>query len=210
MVAHGMSGNIRKQKSQLRARLLEARRGLTTGERQEASRALAERVRDLAPLATAGTVAAYVSTGSEPGTRDLIDALRTQGTRVLLPVLRADNDLDWAAYEGPDALVPGPRRLVEPAGVRLGVEAVAQAQAVLLPGLAVDAAGARLGRGGGSYDRVLERLAAMGAHPMLVVLLYAHEVVDTVPREPHDHLVDAAVTPGAVHRFRHLGGAATA
>jgi 5-formyltetrahydrofolate cyclo-ligase len=50
----------------------------------------------------------------------------------------------------------------------------------------------------------------MGAHPMLVVLLYAHEVVDTVPREPHDHLVDAAVTPGAVHRFHHLGGAATA
>jgi len=148
--------------------------------------------------------------GGEPGTHDLINTLRDDGTRVLLPVLLADNDLDWAVYDGPAALARTTRGLLEPTGERLGPEAVTHAQAVLLPGLAVDHAGVRLGRGGGSYDRVLERLARAGTRPALVVLLYANEVVDTVPREPHDHLVDAAVTPEGVHCFPESRGGATA
>jgi 5-formyltetrahydrofolate cyclo-ligase len=59
----------------------------------------------------------------------------------------------------------------------------------------------RLGRGGGSYDRVLARLAAAGADPALVVLLHANEVVEQVPVEPHDHPVHAVVTPDGVTRF---------
>jgi 5-formyltetrahydrofolate cyclo-ligase len=174
---------------------------LTANERQAASRALVERVRDLSQLASAETVAAYVSMGTEPGTHDLINAMRNAGIRVLLPVLLPDNDLDWAAYDGAAALERTPRGLLEPNGKRLGPEAVTEAHAVLLPGLAVDGLGVRLGRGGGSYDRVLERLAAAETYPALVVLLYAHEVVATVPREPHDHLVDAVVTPEGVRRF---------
>lgn len=193
--------DTRARKAELRARLLGARRGLTTDERRAASAALVKRVRDLAPSATAGAVAAYVSTGTEPGTLELIDALRESGTRVLLPVLLPDNDLDWAEYRGQAALERTPRGLLEPTGARLGPHAVTEAQTVLLPGLAVDAQGVRLGRGGGSYDRVLARLEAAGTHPVLVVVLYAHEVVDAVPREPHDHLVDAAVTPHGVRRF---------
>jgi 5-formyltetrahydrofolate cyclo-ligase len=193
--------DARARKAELRARLLRARRGLTTDERRAASAALVKRVRDLAPSATVGTVAAYVSTGTEPGTLELIDALRESGTRVLLPVLLPDNDLDWAEYHGQAALERTPRGLLEPTGARLGPHAVTAAQTVLLPGLAVDAQGVRLGRGGGSYDRVLARLEAAGTHPVLVVVLYAHEVVDAVPREPHDHLVDAAVTPHGVRRF---------
>jgi 5-formyltetrahydrofolate cyclo-ligase len=195
-----MSGS-RDLKTSLRAQLLQARRGLSAGERQAAAAALASRVRDLPQVANASTVAAYVSTGSEPGTLDLIDALREGGVRVLLPVLLADNDLDWAEYRGRTALEPARRGLLEPTGRRLGPQAVTEAQAVLLPGLAVDAAGVRLGRGGGSYDRVLARLREAGAHPALVVLLYAQEVIDTVPRDPHDHLVDAVVTPEGVRRF---------
>ena len=75
------------------------------------------------------------------------------------------------------------------------------ADAVLLPGLAVDARGMRLGRGGGSYDRVLARVEAAGSAPALVVLLYANEVVARVPEEPHDHPVRAVVTPCGVTRF---------
>jgi 5-formyltetrahydrofolate cyclo-ligase len=182
---------------------------LTPDERQAAAKALVERVRDLPQLATAGAVAAYVSMGAEPGTHDLINALRNAGTRVLLPVLLTDNDLDWSEYRGPATLQRTERGLLEPAGERLGPGAVTAAQAVLLPGLAVDGQGVRLGRGGGSYDRVLERLERAGTRPALVVLLYAHEVVDTVPREPHDHLVDAAVTPEGVHRFAHPGAGST-
>ncbi|KUH38997.1 5-formyltetrahydrofolate cyclo-ligase [Streptomyces kanasensis] len=185
----------------MRRQLLAARTLLTTEDVRLAAAELADAALKLPELARAGTVAAYVSVGREPGTRALLDALRARGVRVLLPVLMADNDLDWAVYEGPDGLVRARLGLLEPSGPRLGPDAVVTADAVLLPGLAVDARGMRLGRGGGSYDRVLARLAGAGADPALVVLLYAHEVVARVPEEPHDHPVHAVVTPGGVRRL---------
>ena len=110
----------------------------------------------------------------------------------LLPVLRADGDLDWASYEGPDSLVPGPRGLREPGEPPRGIEAVARADAVLVPALAVDRAGNRLGRGGGSYDRALARV---GPLIPLIALIYDDELLDHVPAEPHDVPVRAAVSP---------------
>ncbi|MHC0432535.1 5-formyltetrahydrofolate cyclo-ligase [Streptomyces sp. O3] len=185
----------------LRRELLDARRGLTADAVRDAGAALAERALELAELSAAGTVAAYVSVGREPGTRALLTALHARGVRVLLPVLLPDNDLDWATYEGDERLARAGRGLLEPDGSRLGPDAVLTADAVLLPGLAVDGDGLRLGRGGGSYDRVLARLAGAGADPALVVLLYDHEVVARVPREPHDRPVHAVVTPSGVRRF---------
>ncbi|MEV7600388.1 5-formyltetrahydrofolate cyclo-ligase [Kitasatospora sp. NPDC089797] len=187
---------MHNEKSELRTRLLTERRALTAEGRAAAADALAGHAWELA--AAGSTVAAYVSVGAEPGTRPLLDALREDGVRVLLPVLLPDNDLDWAEYTGPDALAPAGRGLLEPVGPRLGPEAVTGASVVLLPGLAVDRAGLRLGRGGGSYDRVLERLARAGARPVLAVLLYGHEVLDRVPAESHDRPVDVVVTPAGV------------
>ncbi|MEU7021528.1 5-formyltetrahydrofolate cyclo-ligase [Streptomyces sp. NPDC046203] len=187
----------------MRRALLDARAELDAGDRDRHAAALAEHALELPELTDPGTtVAAYVSVGREPGTRALLDALRARGVRVLLPVLLPDNDLDWAVYEGADRLAKAGRGLLEPVGERLGPEAVREAGAVLLPGLAVDARGMRLGRGGGSYDRVLARLARAGTDPALVVLLYANEVVARVPEEPHDHPVHAVVTPEGVRRFR--------
>ncbi|MFI1717928.1 5-formyltetrahydrofolate cyclo-ligase [Streptomyces litmocidini] len=189
------------EKTVLRSRLLAARAALTPAFLVDSAESLARHGMELAELAEAATVAAYVSVGREPGTRALLDALHARGVRVLLPVLLPDNDLDWAAYEGPGALTKAGRGLLEPTGPRLGPEAVCAADAVLLPGLAVDGRGMRLGRGGGSYDRVLARLARAGVDPALVVLLYADEVVARVPEEPHDHPVHAVVTPEGVTRF---------
>ncbi|MFF4663913.1 5-formyltetrahydrofolate cyclo-ligase [Streptomyces sp. NPDC001282] len=188
------------EKARLRRELLAARRLLTGEDAGNAATVLSRSALDLPELAGARTVAAYVSVGSEPGTRVLLDALRARGVRVLLPVLLPDNDLDWSAYEGAGRLVRAGRGLLEPDGERLGRDAVLEADAVLLPGLAVDARGMRLGRGGGSYDRVLARLTAAGAHPALIVLLYDDEVVARVPVEPHDHPVDVVVTPAATRR----------
>ncbi|WP_374203590.1 5-formyltetrahydrofolate cyclo-ligase [Streptomyces antimicrobicus] len=192
-------------KAELRRQLLAARRALSPAAVEAAAQALARQALALPELAGAGTVAAYVSVGTEPGTRALLDALRRHGARVLLPVLLPDNDLDWAAYEGPAGLAetahPGRMRLLEPTGPRLGPDAVTEADTVLLPGLAVDGRGMRLGRGGGSYDRVLARLERAGARPSLVVLLYDDEVVARVPEEPHDHPVQAVATPSGVRRF---------
>ncbi|WP_371678164.1 5-formyltetrahydrofolate cyclo-ligase [Streptomyces sp. NBC_01276] len=193
------------EKAALRRQLLAARRALSPEARGTAARALARSALALPELAGARTVAAYVSVGAEPGTHELLDALRAAGKRVLLPLLLPDNDLDWAAYEGPGSLAeaahPGKMRLLEPSGPALGPEAVTAADAVLLPGLAVDGRGMRLGRGGGSYDRVLARLERAGTHPALVVLLYDEEVVARVPEEPHDHPVQAVATPSGVVRF---------
>ncbi|WP_371636235.1 5-formyltetrahydrofolate cyclo-ligase [Streptomyces zaomyceticus] len=189
------------EKAVLRSRLLAARAALSAESLAHTAESLAHRGLELAELAEASTVAAYVSVGREPGTRALLDALHARGVRVLLPVLLPDNDLDWAVYEGPERLAKAGRGLLEPVGPRLGPEAVCAADAVLLPGLAVDGRGMRLGRGGGSYDRVLARLTRAGTDPALVVLLYADEVVARVPEEPHDHPVHAVVTPEGVTRF---------
>ncbi|KAB8164256.1 5-formyltetrahydrofolate cyclo-ligase [Streptomyces sp. 3MP-14] len=192
-------------KRALRRDLSAVRAALADDEVAQAAEALAERALELPELAEAGTVAAYVSVGREPGTGPLLRALRERGVQVLLPVLLADNDLDWAEFEGHGRLVEaehaGRVRLLEPSGRRLGPDAVTWADTVLLPGLAVDGRGVRMGRGGGSYDRALARLAESGADPALVALVYGHEVVDVVPDEPHDRRVHAALTPEGVHRF---------
>jgi 5-formyltetrahydrofolate cyclo-ligase len=192
-------------KRTLRREFLSVRNRLTDDDVDETGRALAERALELPELARARTVAAYVSVGSEPGTRALLDALRARGVRVLLPTLLPDNDLDWGEYAGPDSLARvqhvGKMALFEPSGTRLGPDAVTTADVVLLPGLAVDARGMRLGRGGGSYDRVLARLERAGARPRLVVLLYDTEVVAHVPVEAHDKPVHAVVTPSGVRHF---------
>ncbi|MFF1273928.1 5-formyltetrahydrofolate cyclo-ligase [Streptomyces marokkonensis] len=189
----------------LRRQILQVRNGLTADDVRERATALARQALALPELEHARTVAAYVSVGSEPGTLALLDTLRARGVRVLLPALLPDNDLDWGAYTGQGSLARvrhgGRMALFEPAGERLGPDAVTEADAVLLPGLAVDARGMRLGRGGGSYDRVLARLDRAGAHPALVVLLYDREVVADVPGEPHDRPVHAVVTPSGVRRF---------
>ena len=190
----------------LRRDLLAARTRMTPDDVRESADALARRALGLPEVAGAHAVAAYVSVGAEPGTLALVDALRARGVRVLLPALLPDNDLDWGEYTGAGSLARvrhgGRMELFEPAGERLGPEAVTRADVVLLPGVAVDGRGLRLGRGGGSYDRVLARLEAAGARPALLVLLYDREVVAHVPAEPHDRPVDAVVTPSGVRRFR--------
>jgi 5-formyltetrahydrofolate cyclo-ligase len=160
--------------------------------RAAAARALRDGLLGVPEVEMAGTVAAYVSIGTEPDTRGLLFALWKRGTYVLLPRLRADKDLDWASYEGPDSLVPGPHGLLEPSEPPRGVNAVASADVVLVPALAVDRKGVRLGRGGGSYDRALTRV---GPAILTAALVYDGEVVDELPSEPHDRHVRAAVTP---------------
>ncbi|WP_078948174.1 5-formyltetrahydrofolate cyclo-ligase [Streptomyces griseus] len=189
----------------LRRELLQVRGRLTADVVRAAATRLAERALELPEVAHARTVAAYVSVGSEPGTLALLDTLRARDVRVLLPVLLPDHDLDWGVYDGAGSLERvqhgGKMALLEPAGERLGPDAVTGADVVLLPGLAVDPRGMRLGRGGGSYDRVLARLERAGARTALVVLLYDSEVVERVPEEPHDRPVRAVVTPSGVRRF---------
>jgi 5-formyltetrahydrofolate cyclo-ligase len=179
-------------KASLRRRILGARAGLPVEQRAAAGSALRDAVLRLPEAQMAGTAAVYYSIGSEPGTHGLVYALWKRGTYVLLPVLRPDLDLDWASYEGPDSLRPGPRGLTEPAEPPRGVAAVSRVDLVIVPALAVDRRGIRLGRGGGSYDRALARV---GPQVPTIALLYDAELLDEVPAAPHDQRVRLVARP---------------
>jgi 5-formyltetrahydrofolate cyclo-ligase len=136
--------------------------------------------------------AAYVPVGSEPGGADLptvLAAALPPGSHLLLPVLLPDNDLDWAEFHGD--VRPARRGLLEPEAPPQGVDAVRDVDLMIVPALAVDRSGHRLGRGGGSYDRALSR----ASNAFTIALIYDDEFLDTVPAEPHDRPVDAVITP---------------
>jgi 5-formyltetrahydrofolate cyclo-ligase len=179
-------------KTELRARRLAARERMPSADRAAASRALRDAVLELPQVEMAGTIAAYYSIGTEPDTHGLVYALWKRGTYVLLPILLPDGDLDWASYEGPDSLRPAPHGLQEPTEPPRGPAAVSRADVVIVPALAVDAAGNRLGRGGGAYDRALARVA-----PLIpkIALLYDDDLLTSVPTDPHDRPVTHIARP---------------
>jgi 5-formyltetrahydrofolate cyclo-ligase len=188
---------ISTTKLALRDQLLAARRHLPLPELGERARSMADHLMESPEVRRAATVAAYVSVSSEPGTGPLLDRLREAGKRVILPLLQADNDLDWAAYDGPGELLTARRGLLEPSGRPLGPDAIATADVVLVPGLAVGPDGSRLGRGGGSYDRALARVPG---GTFVCILLNSEEVLDTVPQHIHDRPVSAVATElGVTH-----------
>ncbi|HEY7016782.1 MAG TPA: 5-formyltetrahydrofolate cyclo-ligase [Streptosporangiaceae bacterium] len=183
---------LRSRKIALRRVVAGRRAEMAEAERTAAGRALRDAILSLPEAQMAGTVAAYISIGTEPETRGLVYAFWKRGTYVLLPLLRDDYDLDWASYEGPDSLAAGPRGLLQPTEPGRGVAAITSADLVIVPALAVDRGGLRLGRGGGSYDRALARV---GAAVPTVALIYDHELLDEVPAAPHDQRVSMVGRP---------------
>ncbi|MFI9010550.1 5-formyltetrahydrofolate cyclo-ligase [Actinosynnema sp. NPDC053489] len=179
-----MTSGERDRKATARARLRAGRRGAVMPE-------MADEVLlavDGFAVPAGGTVCAYVASAAEPGSLAMVEALRSRGLRVLLPVVVGEA-LDWAAYDG--RLRVGAFGLREPVGPPLGAEAVASAALVLVPALAVDHSGVRLGKGGGYYDRALRW--AVGP---VVGVVRDSEFVPSLPAEPHDVRVDAVLTPG--------------
>jgi 5-formyltetrahydrofolate cyclo-ligase len=178
-------------KTEVRGTVLAARRSLPAEvRRRHAVRVQAELI-SLVRAARPAVIAGYVPMPTEPGGADLPEVLAGHG-RLLLPVLRNDLDLEWADFAGPGSLSGAPLR--EPTGPRLGLAAVGEADLVVVPAVAVDRIGVRLGRGGGSYDRALARVRP---DALVVALLYDGELVDQLPAEPHDARVGAVVMPSA-------------
>lgn len=192
-----MRHDVPVSKAEVRARIRAARRGLTEQARLAAATALAEQATAVLP-AEPGTVAAYLSLPTEPGTGPLIATVRAAGHRVVVPRIAGER-LDWVPLLDDPDLAVGPMGISEPVGDALPDSALATVDVILLPGLAVDRTGIRLGQGGGYYDRAL---AAVPAHadggPLRVVVLFDDEVVDHLPAEPHDCRVDAALTPSGI------------
>jgi 5-formyltetrahydrofolate cyclo-ligase len=183
-----------RAKAELRAAILLARRALTAQQRDVEAEALCTH---LPTVVTSGdTVCAYVPVASEPGSVRLLDSLLALGTRVLLPVARRGADgtqlqLQWGEYR-PGELTAARFGLREPTKPWLPAEALSTAAVVIVPALAVDRDGVRLGRGAGFYDRSLP-LADSAAR--LVAVVRDDELLDRLPAEPHDVRMTHVLTP---------------
>lgn len=187
---------VAARKQSLRQELLAVRRARSQLDRVTARTAIAEHLRPR--LLQCSVVCAYLPLATEPLLPALLDELSAAGVRVLVPMVAADAPLDWTAY--PTPFTTGPSGVAEPIGPPLGSGALTSADVILVPALAVDSAGHRLGRGGGHYDRSLALLRVDGREPAtgrteLVAVLFDGEVLPTVPFDDHDVAVQAVVTP---------------
>lgn len=148
-------------------------------------------------VSSGSTVCAYVPVGTEPGSVAMLDMLLERTRRVLLPIARTTAEgtpmrLRWGEYH-PGTLVQGRWGLLEPPEPWLTESAVAEADTVVVPALAVDRRGARLGRGAGFYDRTLD---GRNPHARLIAMVRDVEFVDELPADPHDVPMTHVITPG--------------
>ncbi|MEU1428295.1 5-formyltetrahydrofolate cyclo-ligase [Nocardia sp. NPDC005746] len=189
-----------RDKTAWRAEILARRKALPAEVREREAAALAAAA---GRLPDGGWVCAYVPVGGEPGSVALLDALRAAGARVLLPVTGEPGPLAWAEYTGPDGLRRGRFGLREPDGDPV-TDGISTASTILIPALAVDRRGVRLGRGAGYYDRSLN---AARADARLIAVVRDDELVDRLPEESHDHRMGWALTPfGGLRRLGDRAG----
>lgn len=183
---------LEEEKQALRGAVREYRSGRSARQQQEAETAFAEH--GVQAVGDARCVAVYVSNATEPGTGLLLEALHARGVTVLLPMLGPGLARDWGEFRGTaDLELRAPGRPPEPSGPPLGKDALAMADAIIAPALAVDQYGTRLGQGGGWYDRAL---LTRRDHIRVFAMVHEAELVAdrALPREEHDVRVDAVIT----------------
>jgi len=182
-------------KDRIRAQRVAARRAVDEDVRRAETAALVRHLN--AELDSDDLVAAYAPLPSEPGFPDLADAMVAICGSVLLPVARASVEgipqpLQWSQYRS-GSLVAAPYGLFEPPPPWLPPTALESVSTVLVPALAVDRHGVRLGRGAGFYDR---SLGFRDPAARLIAVVGDDELVDELPVEPHDIAMTHALTPG--------------
>jgi 5-formyltetrahydrofolate cyclo-ligase len=157
--------------------------------REAAGRAFADHVLSQSRVRSAPRVALYAALADELPTRALFEGLRAAGRRCLLPRI-GEGSLEFALVSDWGELQPAQHGVLAPPPDRVG-EVLAPQDVAIVPGVAFDQAGRRLGRGGGYYDRAF---ADRRRSPLLVGAGYAFQVVAEVPADSRDRAVDAIVT----------------
>jgi 5-formyltetrahydrofolate cyclo-ligase len=145
-------------------------------------------------IASASTIASYVSYDLEPSTVEINEVFLRDGKTLVLPRINGDH-LEWVKWNGDPNQLNSRKKIVEPLGQALND--LSQITAVIVPALRIDQSGYRLGQGGGYYDRALPHLVAWK-----IGLVYAGELTsEELPHEAHDIPLDAAASPSIVVRF---------
>ncbi|MGV0154577.1 5-formyltetrahydrofolate cyclo-ligase [Rhodococcus sp. GB-02] len=188
-----------RTKAQWRQNALVAREAVSEHTRNTETAALITHLRSV--IVEGSTVCAYVPTRTEPGSTELLDAVAGIAQRVLLPITGEPGPLSWVQYSGADGLRPAKYGIREPVGPVLPPETLSEVECMLIPALAVDFRGTRLGRGAGFYDRTL---GSVGPQTRLVALVRDSELVETLPADDHDIPMGWALTPGGgLTRLQH-------
>jgi 5-formyltetrahydrofolate cyclo-ligase len=181
----------RAEKELLRAQIRARRRALDSSWHDRASRAIAARLEALPVFQRARCIQTYVALRYEVDTHELIRRLLREGKQVAVPRVAGDNELQQYRLNNFSELQIGAFGILEPpSDPRLaGLVTPAQFDLVLVPGLAFDRAGRRLGAGKGYYDRFLA-----GINAPKIALAFAFQIFARVPVEAHDQRVDMIVT----------------
>jgi len=182
------------EKDALRRRVLTSREQRSPEQRLVVADAVAAHLL-ATPFVQVDRVACFLSMGTEPGTGPLITTLLRRGVEVVVPVGAEGRRLDWVVFDPAAPLRRSGIGVPEPEGPRLGQEGLLAAGFVIVPAIAIDHLGHRLGRGGGYYDRALAGVTAP-----VCAIVHASELVETVPHEPHDVPVQMAVTETGLFR----------
>lgn len=182
-------------KAALRSELRARRRALGPAELARAEAAAAAHLLGWDGWRAARAVALHAAVRGELPTAALLAAALGSGKRVALPAEGPDGmTLRWVAAAG--ALVPDARGIPAPAADAPAAD-LSDLDLVVAPGVAFDAAGGRLGQGGGDYDRLL---AALPARVAAVGWCHEFQVIAAVPMEPHDRRVGWLATPAGLRR----------
>lgn len=190
--AQPQADRLRAEKKALRERILEQRDELSPATRLDHSRIISEKLLALPAYRAAGLISAYASIGSEFDTAGIVAAILGSGKRLVLPrINRAARVLELRLVGDPAAdLVPGVWGIREPSE-KCPMVPAADVEFMLVPGVAFTATGARLGYGGGFYDRLLVDLQS---NVPRVAAAFELQVVDAIPTSPHDQHVHRVVT----------------
>jgi 5-formyltetrahydrofolate cyclo-ligase len=189
--------DLAQRKRRLRGELRERLRALAPARAEEAARHVAACLAGRPELASAERVILYAALPDELPSRPLYEVVRAAGRPVLLPRPGPHGILEMAGFARWEELVPGRYGVPEPPGAREG-SALAAGDLVLVPGLAFDRAGHRLGRGAGFWDRTLA--AAGDAELRAVGVGLLCQLLEDVPHGPGDRRLHAILTEAGWHR----------
>jgi len=175
-------------KDSLRRYVRAQKRQYTAEQLAAMSEGICSRVLASAEWQEAGTLLLYYPLADEVDVRPLIEDAFENGKRVLLPVCKGD-ELELRLYEGAASLTEGAFGIMEPTGLLFAPEDYPDIQLALVPGMAFDSMGHRLGRGKGYYDRLLPKLT----ETRLLGICFPFQLLDVVPAEAHDINVQVVV-----------------
>ncbi len=194
-----------KRRLRIELRALRRQRGPDVEAGAALASGLAALRRDFGAAADA-TLAGFLPAPGEPDVRQCLAQAWARGAHVVVPRTLPDCGLEWLAWTPDAPLQPDRHGLQAPTGhsAEVALQGAAGAVVMLVPALAVDRRGTRLGHGAGYYDRVLSRLPRWPSGPLRVAVVHPQELLDEpLPVEPHDEPVDAVLTSRGWRRAAH-------